>query len=69
MARIGIAHHVLDRVLNHTGGKISGVGAIYNRFEYLAERKAALDAWSRHVEGLVRRPRDRSNVVTLPAAR
>jgi integrase len=66
MARIGIAHHVLDRVLNHTGGKISGVAAIYNRFEYLEERKAALNAWSRYVEGLVRLAP--SNVVQLAAS-
>jgi integrase len=65
MARIGIAHHVLDRVLNHTSGKISGVGAIYNRFEYLAERQAASEAWSRHVESLVRPVP--SNVVPLSA--
>jgi integrase len=67
MARIGVPHHVLDRVLNHTGGKISGVGAIYNRFEYLEERKAALDAWSRHVESLVRGVP--SNVVELEQRR
>jgi integrase len=67
MAGIGIAHHVLDRVLNHTGGKISGVGAIYNRFEYLVERKAALEAWGRHVESLIRPTA--SNVVELATAR
>ena len=67
MARIGVAHHVLDRVLNHTGGKISGVGAIYNRFEYLAERKAALEGWSRHVESLIR-PTP-SNVVPIATGR
>jgi integrase len=54
MAALGIAHHVLDKVLNHVGGKISGVAAIYNRFEYLDERKSALDKWARHVESLVR---------------
>jgi len=42
MARLGIAPHVADRVLNHTAGTIRGVAAIYNRFEYLDERKAAL---------------------------
>lgn len=65
MARIGIAHHVLDRVLNHATGQISGVARVYNQFEYLAERKAALDAWSRHVESLVRP--SPSNVITLRA--
>jgi integrase len=53
MASIGVGHHVLDKVLNHSSGKISGVGAIYNRFEYLDERKAALDAWSRHIMKLI----------------
>jgi integrase len=67
MARIGIPHHVLDRVLNHTGGKISGVAATYNRFEYLTERQTALDAWSRHVENIVRGVP--SNVVQLASAR
>ena len=46
MAELGVAHHVADKVLNHTAGKITGVAAIYNRYEYLDERKAALDALS-----------------------
>jgi hypothetical protein len=33
---------------------IRGVAAVYNRHAYLDERKAALDAWSRHIESLVR---------------
>jgi integrase len=54
MAAIGIAPHVVDKILNHASGRISGVAKIYNRFEYLPERKAALEAWARHIEGLVR---------------
>lgn len=53
MAGLGIAPHVVDRILNHSTGKISGVARIYNRHEYLTERKIALEAWARHVEGLV----------------
>jgi integrase len=67
MARIGIAQHVVEKVLNHTGGKISGVAAVYNRYEFAPERKAALEAWSRHVESLVRG--EPSNVVPLAATR
>jgi hypothetical protein len=52
MARRGIAPHVADRVLNHVAGTIRGVAAIYNRYEYLAARKAALDALGRFVVGL-----------------
>jgi integrase len=66
MADLGIAEHVLDRVLNHTGRKVSGTARIYNRHEYLRERQAALETWSRHIESLVR-PTP-SNVVELVAA-
>jgi integrase len=62
MAEIGIAPHVADKVLNHASGKISGVAAVYNRFEYLQERKAALEALGQHIAQLVGR-----NVITLPA--
>jgi integrase len=55
MARLGISPHVADRVLNHQGGTIRGVAAIYNRFEYLEERKAALQSWGRYMEGLIGR--------------
>jgi integrase len=59
-----IAPHVVDKILNHTAGTISGVARVYNRAEYLDERRAALDAWSRWVEALVR-PGGESNVVAL----
>jgi integrase len=49
LARMGFAPHVCDRLLNHTGGTISGVAAIYQRHEFLAERASALDAWATHV--------------------
>jgi integrase len=45
MARLGVAPHVADRVLNHQSGTISGVAAVYNRFQYLDERRDALNAW------------------------
>jgi integrase len=63
MAGIGIAPHIVDRILNHTAGTISGVARIYNRAEYLDERKAALVAWSSHVERLTGH-----NVIALTAA-
>jgi integrase len=52
MARLGIPPHVADRVLNHQSGTISGVAAVYQRHEFLAERKDALDRWGAHVAGL-----------------
>jgi integrase len=53
MARLNIAPHVVDKVLNHVSGTIRGVAAVYNRFEYLEERRAALEAWGRYVANLV----------------
>ena len=49
LAGAGFPPHVADRLLNHVSGSIQGVAAIYQRGEFLAERKAALEAWSAHV--------------------
>jgi integrase len=54
MARLSVPPHVVDKVLNHVSGSIRGVAAVYNRHAYLDERKAALEAWARHVESIVR---------------
>jgi integrase len=67
MARLNIAPHVVDRILNHVSGTIRGVAAVYNRHAYLEERKSALEAWARYVESLVR-PTP-ANVLPLVAAR
>jgi integrase len=50
MARLGVAPHVADKILNHQSGTISGVAAVYQRHEFLAERRAALDTWAAHIE-------------------
>lgn len=52
MARAGIAPHVVEKVLNHVSGIISGVAAIYNRYGYNAERREALDAWGKCLENM-----------------
>jgi integrase len=64
MARLGIAVHVIEAVLNHKGGAISGVAAAYNRHSYLPEKREALDRWAAHVERLVSGEED-ENVVAL----
>jgi integrase len=53
MARLGFAAEVCDRILNHSSGAISGVAAVYNRYEFADERRAALAAWSSYVTGLL----------------
>lgn len=49
MAALGIAPHVADKILNHQSGTISGVAAVYQRHEFLAERREALERWGSHV--------------------
>jgi hypothetical protein len=53
MARLGVAPHVADKVLNHQSGTISGVAAVYQRHDFLAERKVALHQWGDHVSKLL----------------
>ena len=58
LAMIGIQPHVIEAVLNHKSGIVSGVAAVYNRHAYFAEKSAALTAWAKNVEGLVARAED-----------
>jgi integrase len=53
MARLGIAPHVADKILNRQAGTISGVAAVYQRHEFLAERQDALERWGAHVARIV----------------
>jgi hypothetical protein len=53
MARLGVPPHIADKILNHQEGTISGVAAVYQRHDFLAERKEALDRWGAHVERIV----------------
>src|ERR1700716_1683856 len=53
MARLGVAPHVADKILNHQAGTISGVAAVYQRHDFLAERREALETWGTHVRRIV----------------
>jgi integrase len=53
MARLGVAPHVADKILNHQAGTISGVAAVYQRHEFLADRQKALDLWGAHIGQLL----------------
>ena len=52
MAEIGIAPHIVEACLNHVSGARAGVAGIYNRAVYGPEKKAALERWAAHVQGL-----------------
>ncbi|MGV1817778.1 tyrosine-type recombinase/integrase [Agrobacterium sp. CG160-95] len=65
MARLGTAIHVTEAILNHSGGTVSGVAAIYIRHDFREEKRAALTAWEGFVMSLVGEVE--SNVVPLRA--
>jgi integrase len=65
IARLNFPPHVVDKVLNHVSGTIRGVAAVYNRFQYLDERRAALEAWGKYVGNLVSLEPAQSNIYSL----
>jgi integrase len=52
MARLGVGPHIIEKVLNHKTGIISGVAAVYNRYAYEHEKREALERWSIHISSL-----------------
>jgi integrase len=67
MAEIGIAPHIVEAALNHVSGANAGVAGTYNRAAYAEEKRAALERWASHLEGIVSgRP---ANVVSLSRKR
>ena len=58
--------HVVEAIVNHVSGHLAGVAGVYNKAQYLAERRQALDLWSAHVAALVEGRR--SKVVPLRRA-
>ena len=53
MASLGVAPHVVERLLNHVTGTLGGVAGVYNRFKYREEVRAALVLWTAHMRQLV----------------
>ena len=54
-SRCQIAHfvHIDECVLNHTSDATGGLVGVYQRYEYLDERKQALNAWGECVDQIV----------------
>ena len=62
MARLGVPPHVADKILNHQAGTISGVAAVYQRHNFLAERGNALNSWGNHVAQIVCQAAGRADI-------
>lgn len=56
LAEMGVAPHVIERLLNHVSGQISGVAAVYNRAKYMEEMREAVQAWEGRLKILLSQP-------------
>ena len=54
MAKAGIYVEVIEKVQNRSGGKLSGVAGIYNRYDYAKEKREALTLWCQTIERLIK---------------
>lgn len=46
----GTPPHIVEAIVNHISGTRAGVAGVYNRAQYLAERREALTRWADHVK-------------------
>ena len=54
LAQLKIAPHVTEKIINHTGTRTLGpMARIYQRYDYLDERRDALSLWGKTVTRLV----------------
>ena len=60
---LGVDFHVAERCLNHSLG---GVAAIYDRGDYLPQRREALEKWAAYLERLIS---GETKVAFLPVAK
>lgn len=52
LQRLGTRLEVTEAVLGHVSGSRGGIVGVYQRHTYAEEKRAALEAWSEHVERL-----------------
>jgi len=63
---LGVNLPVIERCLNHISGSFGGIVAIYQKYSFADEMRAALDVWGRRIEALA--SGEASNVVELARA-
>ena len=59
----GVRLEVIEKCLNHISGSFGGIVGVYQRHSFAEEKRAAFEAWARHVEGVV--SKTPSNVVPM----
>jgi hypothetical protein len=63
LQRLGVRLEVTEAVLNHISGSRGGIAGVYQRHDWAAEKRAALDAWAAHVRAVAEGPANSPNVI------
>jgi integrase len=53
MGALGVRLEVIEKLLNHQSGSFAGVAGIYQRYDFFAEMKAAIELYDAHIRNLV----------------
>lgn len=53
LQRLGVRFEVTEAVLNHVSGSRGGIAGVYQRHDWKAEKRAALDVWALEVARIV----------------
>jgi hypothetical protein len=56
---------VTEQALNHVSGSRAGIVGVYQRHDFAAEKRGALEAWGEHVMAIAERRDAKGNVVQL----
>ncbi len=65
LQRLGVRFEVTEAVLNHVSGARGGVAGIYQRHDWADEKRAALEAWARHIAAVLAPADATGNVVPI----
>ena len=68
LQKLGVKLEVTEAVLNYVSGSRAGIVGVYQRHDFAAEKRTALDGWSRRLHEIVTGEKA-ANVVELAAAR
>lgn len=69
MASLGVAPHIVEKILNHSTGTFAGVAGVYNRFEYRKEMREALSLWAAHLKKALRARSQTKSALSLSTAK
>lgn len=52
MARLGVPVHVVEKLLNHASGTFGGIVGVYQRHDFMAEKRTAAQTWANFLDSL-----------------